>query len=206
MAEKGEGITLVNDFLGAAHVFASAVSEEIEEDLLHDAADGHLTVSQMKLLKLVSLNGALNMGDVAAFLGVSKAAASKTVDKMVLKTLLQRSPAETDRRAIHLSLTESSRRLLTSYNDARERKLKEIFGLFGTAELRHVSELLDCLSARIAIAGNRAQPGKICQQCGIYFRENCLLRTQFGRKCFHLRSRSRRNGSSGYTEPSSPAL
>lgn len=183
--------SLVNDFLGAAHVFATAVNVVIDEDLLRNASDGQLTVSQMKLLKLVGLNDTLTVGDVAAFLQVSKAAASKAVDKLVRKMFLQRSPGETDRRETCLSLTEQSRRLLARYNSAREQKLKEIFSLSVPAELRQVSGLLDCLSARIAIENSSAQPGKLCLQCGTYFRENCLLRTQLGRHCFHLRRKTK---------------
>jgi DNA-binding MarR family transcriptional regulator len=65
--------------------------------------------------------------DVAAFLQISKAAASKTVDKLVRRELLRRSQSETDRRSIKLSLTESSRHLLALYDAERERKLAAIF-------------------------------------------------------------------------------
>lgn len=44
---------LVNDFLGAAHIFANAMHAVMEEDLLRDASYGQLTPPQMKLLKLV---------------------------------------------------------------------------------------------------------------------------------------------------------
>ena len=84
---------LITEFLGAAHVFASAMHAVLEEDLLKNASHGQLTISQLKLLRLVSLADSLTVGDAAAFLKVSKAAASKSVDKLVRKMYLQRSPA-----------------------------------------------------------------------------------------------------------------
>jgi len=81
LGEKNAG-DVVHEFLGAAYVFASAMHTALETDLLRDASYGHLTVSQLKLLKLVSLSESLPVGDAAAFWKVSKAAASKAVDKL----------------------------------------------------------------------------------------------------------------------------
>ncbi len=200
MLEKGSKDTvvaekntpaLVNDFLGAAYVFAAAVHAVLEEDLLRDESYGGLTLPQMQLLKLVDLNDALTVGDAAEFLKVSKAAASKSVGKLERKMLLQRSSGKKDRREICLSLTDQSRKLLLRYESVREQKLRDIFGMSVPAELRQISALLDCLSARVAIENFSAQPGKPCLQCGIYFREGCLLRTQLGYECFHLRKKAK---------------
>src|SRR5512142_2915279 len=102
----------IDDFLGSAHVFASAVNDIVEARLLRDVAGDQITVSQLKLLKLVAMTDAQTIGDVASFLGVSNAAASKAVDKLVRRKLLRRDEGETDRRVIHLSLTAGSRRVL----------------------------------------------------------------------------------------------
>lgn len=183
---------LINEFLGAAYVFASAIRAVLDEELLRDTAHGQLTISQLKLLKLIALNDWLTVGDAAGFLGVSKAAASKAVDKLVRKMYLQRNPGKQDRREICLSLTDASRRLLARYESRREEKLNEIFSRSVPAELRQVSALLDCLTARVEIENLRAEPGKLCMQCGTYFRAKCMLRTQLGRDCFHLRKKAKK--------------
>ena len=152
-----ERAQVINDFLGSAHVFASAVTEVIEEELLEEVAENHITVSQLKLLRLVSLTEAQTIGGVASFLGVSNAAASKAVDKLVRMMLLRRSEGETDRRAIHLSLTQPSRRILAAYDAARERKLQQIFGTFDPEGLEQATELLDRLSSQIV--GRQAEIG-----------------------------------------------
>ena len=178
----------VDDFLGAVYVFSTMVNVLTEEDLLKNASYGQVTPSQMKLLRLVSLNSGLTVGDAAAFLRVSKAAASKAVDKLVKRSFLQRSSGQSDRREIRLSLTDESREILARYENAREQKLREIFSMSVPPELAKISALLDCFSARIAIENSSAEPGTLCLQCGTYFRRNCLLRTQLGRRCFHRRN------------------
>ena len=188
-SEKKNVPDLADDFLGAAHVFAAVMNNVLEEDLLRDAAGGQLTVSQMKLLKLIGMNDSTNVGDIAAFLKVSKAAASKAADKLVRKMYLRRSPGKLDRRESCLALTEMSRKLLSRYEKERGQKIKEIFSISVPAELRQVSALLDCLTARLAIENLSAQPGRLCLECGTYFRDNCSLRAQLGRQCFHLRKK-----------------
>ena len=176
-----ERTQVINDFLGSAHVFASAVTELIEEELLREVAENQITISQLRLLRLVKLAEAQTIGGVASYLGVSNAAASKAVDKLVRMMLLRRSEGEMDRRAIHLSLTEPSRRILAAYDAARERKLQQIFGTFEPDELEQATALLDRLSSQIVGRGGEGK--EICLQCGIYFREKCVLQKLLDRPC-----------------------
>lgn len=183
---------LINDFLGSTHVFASAVSEVVEKKLLEEVAPNQLTHSQFKLLKMVAQTDAQTIGDVAAFLGVSNAAASKAVDKLVRRKLLERSEGVADRRSIQLALTPTSRCLLEAYEAVKNRKLGQIFRQYSPAQLRRTTELLDRLSAGLVDHG--AKPEELCLQCGIYFREKCLVRKLVRRNCFYHRHRSGENG------------
>jgi len=179
----------IQAFLGSAHVFASAVSDVLERRLLGETASGRLTFSQLKLLKLVSLSDAHTIGDVAAFLGISSAAAGQAVDKLVWRMLLRRTEGA-DRRASQLSLTTPGREVLAAYETARNQKLQEIFGECSLEQLRVTSELLDRLAANIV--DHTAKPEEICLQCGIYFREKCPLREYVQRTCFYQRHKARK--------------
>lgn len=179
----------IQAFLGSAHVFASAVSDVLERRLLGETASGRLTFSQLKLLKLVSLSDAHTIGDVAAFLGISSAAAGQAVDKLVWRMLLRRTEGA-DRRASQLSLTTPGREALAAYETARNQKLQEIFGECSLEQLRVTSELLDRLAANIV--DHTAKPEEICLQCGIYFREKCPLREYVQRTCFYQRHKARK--------------
>jgi DNA-binding MarR family transcriptional regulator len=181
----------IDDFLGSAHVFASAVAGVIEEELLREV-DQQITVSQLKLLKLVSLTEAQRIGDVAAFLGVSNAAASKAVDRLVRMMLLRRSEGESDRRSIHLSLTQPGKRVLAAYEAVRQRKLQQVFGKFAPEELQHAAMLLDRLSAQIVHEG-AADGEQMCLQCGLYFREKCVMRKLLSRRCPYQQHRAMAN-------------
>ena len=85
---------LSNEFLSSARVFAWSVREVIERTVLREVAGNSLTFSQLKLLYLVAHTDTLNISDAAAFLGVSAAAASKAVDKLVRRRLLRRAETQ----------------------------------------------------------------------------------------------------------------
>jgi DNA-binding MarR family transcriptional regulator len=186
MARAAHGEHLIHEFLGSAHVFSSAVNEVVEKRLLEEVAGHSLTLSQFKLLKMVSLTDAQTITDVALFLGVSNAAASKAVDKLVRRKLLRREEGHPDRREIRLSLTEGSRRYLAAYDERLRRRLAQIFRQFPSADLKRTARLLDRLSA--GLVDHAAKPDEVCLQCGIYFRDRCLVRQLVKRNCFYLRN------------------
>lgn len=202
MARDANG-DIAHDFLGSAQIFASAIEEVVEKRILEESAGKEFTLSQFKLLKMVALTDAQTISDVALFLGVSNAAASKAVDKLVRRKLLRRAEGQPDRREICLSLTESSRRLLLTYEEKKERRLAQVFRGFPGDELRRTARLLDRLSAELV--DHHAHPDEVCLQCGIYFREQCLVRQLAKRNCFYQRNKSQAkhahpapgNGSSG---------
>jgi DNA-binding MarR family transcriptional regulator len=178
---------ILNDFVGSAHIFASAVNDLMEMQLCREVGQD-LSFSQLKLLKLVSIKDADTISDVAAFLGVSNTAAGKAVDKLVRRDLVHRTEAPADRRAFRLSLTEEGRRILTGYDAAKSRVLEEVIGQFPPEELIRAANLLDRLS--LGIVNLTASEGELCLQCGIYFREKCLMRNQQIRTCFWHRQRN----------------
>jgi len=187
-----EGVTpeLNNEFLSSARVLAWSVREVIERTVLREVAGNNLTFSQLKLLYLVAYTDTLNISDAAKFLGVSPAAASKAVDKLVRRRLLRRAEGHTDRRASELSLTGEGRRLLGAYEAARDQKLTEIFGACVPEQLCGMVATLDRLSANIV--DHTANPQELCFQCGIYFREKCLLRESVRRTCFYQKHKVRK--------------
>jgi DNA-binding MarR family transcriptional regulator len=180
----------IGEFLGSAQVFASAVNDIVEQRLLEEVAGKTLTLSQFKLLKMVSLTNARTITDVTLFLGVSAAAASKAVDKLVRRKLLRRVEGHQDRREIQLSLTPASRRYLAAYDEKKQRKLAKVFRQFAANDLKSAAKLLDHLS--VSLVDHASDPNEVCLQCGIYFRERCLVRQLAKRNCFYLMNGSHR--------------
>ena len=176
---------LIYEFLSTARVFAKAVRDVIEGAVLEGVAGTKLTLTQLTLLYLVAHADSVTIGEAALFLGVSSPAASKTVEKLVRRRLLRRNDTQRDRRSSNLSLTESGRRLLQTYEEARNQKAIEIFSRYSPDVLRHTAELLDNLACGIASQQSDRPKNDLCMQCEIYYRENCRF-GQFGaRKCFY---------------------
>jgi len=180
----GSTVGLINDFLGSVRILSSTLAEWMEEEL-RELTDDRVTPAQLKVLKLVARTNARRIGDVAQFLGVSNAAASKAVERLVQRGLLRRDESPEDRRAVQLSLTPEGETLLARFERGTNRVLQEIFGDLPPERLQEVGEFLDRLSVRMVTQG--AVADHLCLRCGIHFRERCILRQAVGHHCyFHL--------------------
>jgi DNA-binding MarR family transcriptional regulator len=184
----------IEDFLGSIQILSSAVNDLLTGQL-RKITGNQLTFSQWKLLKLVALTEGHTVSAVAEFLGVSNAAASKAVDRLVRRNLLRRTEAEADRRAVELSVTQEGSDLLAKVEDRGSEPLREVLGQLPAEQLRDITTALDQLSIGFVERDNGAK--RLCFRCGIHFRDRCLLR-QTGGECYfqlHRRTGSAENGS-----------
>ena len=184
-----EAANLVEEFLGSTHIFVLALTHVLEETLLRDVASGQLTPAQMKLLKLISQAQGPTVGDVATFMGVSNAAASKAIDRLVRRGFLKRAAGRSDRRASELVVTPSGQCMLSAFETVRSRRLAEVFDRFSPLELSRTAELLDQLAA--TIVATSASPGDVCLQCGVYFKDRCLLHDAGSKNCQYRERKTR---------------
>jgi DNA-binding MarR family transcriptional regulator len=180
----------IHDFLGSVHIFQSVVDQLLDEE--SRAAIGPApTTGQLKLLHLVERTERSTVSDVADFLGISRAAASKAVDRLVRRDLLARTESPDDRRVTLLSLTAAGRELLAVCTRAREDALGMIFEGCSVEDLSRVTRVLD----RLSVAFAKHDPGSrdLCYRCGVFFRDHCLLREHGSGGCYqHLRLASGR--------------
>ena len=190
-----ERTSIINDFLASMHIFSSAIDELMAEQL-HEELGGALTIPQLKLMKLIAKTKIESLSAVAAFLGVSNAAASKGVDRLVRRGLVTRRESTDDRRATRLELTERGRALLEKYEAAQNRVLEGLFRQFMPEDFVETAEILDQLSCDIV--EKEGGPGQLCFRCGIYFRDKCLLRNVVPRICYcELSRQAGKNGAMG---------
>lgn len=148
---EGEArIERIHRVMGAAHVFCASVTEVLER-ALSEASGGELALSQLKLLLLVgSPHHRLKVTDVAEFLGVTNAAASRAIDRLVKRGLIDRTVSRADRRAVDLALTPESEDLLGRFKEIRDRELRRVLGDHPSDALDSVASLLDRLSSGMA--------------------------------------------------------
>jgi len=182
--------SFIKEFLGSARIFAKAVDDVLEERLLAQVAGRQLTPSQMKVLELVAFTDIQTVSELATFLGISTPAASKTVEKLVQRKFLSRCGGENDRRSVRVSLTDEGRRLLAAFDFARTERLKDLFNKYPREELKRVATLLDQISAAVVRQNEHAED--LCLQCGIHFREKCLVRQLLRTNCSYQQQKQRR--------------
>jgi DNA-binding MarR family transcriptional regulator len=173
-------IERIRELMGASHVFGSAVDALLERTLA--AASGEqLGMSQVKLLLLIGRPGQrFKVSDVALFLGVTNAAASRAIERLVQRGLLHRTISPDDRRAVDLALTEESRALLERFAEARDAELLALLGGVEDEKLAQATSLLDQLAVLLLNL-----PGGVterCLRCGLDRRSGTVLHDVLGRE------------------------
>lgn len=174
-------IELIRQVMGASHVFCSSVTELLDRTLL-EASDEQLVMSQVKLLLLISRPGQrFKVTDVAEFLGVTNAAASRSIDRLVQRGLVERTVSQEDRRAVDLALTSLAEELLARFTTVRNRELLRLLGQHPDEKLERAAALLDELS--VLLLDPETAVDERCLRCGIHFRSGCVVRDVLGREC-----------------------
>ncbi|MEP7088890.1 MAG: MarR family transcriptional regulator [Nocardioidaceae bacterium] len=92
------------------------------------AVDDTATVSQLRVMVLLTKVGSASLSEVADDLGVNPSNASRTCDQLVRRTLLVRDEDPADRRRLSLTLSASGRRLVDKVMKKRLSLLEEVVG------------------------------------------------------------------------------
>jgi DNA-binding MarR family transcriptional regulator len=161
----------VTSLLRYSHIFASVVRDILETKLLKKASPLPLSLSQFHLLKLMSINGVHQIGEVAGFLGVSAPAATRNIDKLEGLGLMSREPSKDDRRATCLSVSQKGRRIVRRYEELKTERLEPVLDNFTEHELETLSELLERFSVSL-IEMEKIDSGA-CLRCAAYVQKDC---------------------------------
>jgi len=127
------------------------------EVLMHCLADSHapeffetaVTMSQAKLLFLLSVAGELHMSDLVVHLGVSLSTISGLVDRVVDHGLATRREDPADRRQVLVGLTPAGTDFVDGFRDLNARQMRDLLERLDDAELEHVRHAISAL-ARVA--------------------------------------------------------
>ncbi|MDH3402461.1 MAG: MarR family transcriptional regulator [Acidobacteriota bacterium] len=167
---KGGNRTGADGLVRYAHIFASAVKESLEVDLLRETG-GSLTPPQFHLLRLIALNGRHQIGEVADFLGVTPPAATKAIDKLEGLGLVRREPSTKDRRATLLAVTKPALALVARYEELERTRLGAVLAAFSAEEISQFSGLLERFALRLVAQSE--DDGGLCLRCSAYFDDRC---------------------------------
>ncbi len=187
-----ERTAIISDFLASMQIFSTAIRELMARQL-EDGLGGELSIPQLNLLMLIGRAETETISQIAAFLGVSNAAASKAVDRLARRGLVERIESKDDRRTAHPMLTMKGEFLLKRYEDVQNRVLERLFEQFAPEDFIRTAELLDRFSTDLV--QRASEPQELCFRCGIYHRDNCVLRNVIDRTCYcNPRERPQGNG------------
>jgi DNA-binding MarR family transcriptional regulator len=106
------------------------------------AVDDVVTLPQLRVLVMVSSRGLLNLGAVAAGLGVHPSNATRAVDRMVGAGLLSRSDDPTDRRNLVLELTPAGQALVDKVMNERRSAIAKILNRMPASRRRALVPVL----------------------------------------------------------------
>ena len=110
-----------------------------------------LAATQWLVLHQVGHQNGIGVKELAASLGISSSAATQIVESLVKKGLLLRQPSEEDRRALHLSLPEESRKRIETMMAQRLARMVDIFGVLDDAEFQSFLDLINKVITRTQV-------------------------------------------------------
>jgi DNA-binding MarR family transcriptional regulator len=139
-----------------------------------ELSHNNLTRTQFTMTKILAVSAPRTISSMAEILRISRAAASKNIDKLVRLRLVSRRVIKSDRRTTEVFLTERGKELVQHYEDVRMQKQQAALTIFDPEEREQFSELLrryvsNCLSQEKSI-------DMICLQCNGSISNACLLR------------------------------
>lgn len=139
---------LIADIMGAQirleHLFVDDRSDPL--------FSSHLTMSQLKIMLLLSRHGTLSGGELARMLGVGAATLSGMVDRLVVQDLVTRTEDLNDRRVRRIGLTRAGTELIEGIITAGVAKQRELLSRLSAEELAIVAKAMELL-VREAAAG-----------------------------------------------------
>lgn len=157
-----------------SHIFGSAVRELLEVKLLAEIGADHLSLPQLHLLQLITLNGQHQIGQVADFLGVSPPAATKNVDKLARLGLVTRTRSLHDRRATLLAASPKGSELIERFQALKLRRLAPVLDEFDAEELLRLEGYLERFST--ALIRSEGSIEGLCLRCSAHFDAGCPIR------------------------------
>ena len=128
----------------------------VPQELLHI----DVTMSQMKIMFILFVNGQIRMSDMAADLQVTLATATGLVDRLVEKGLVVRESQPDDRRVVLCRLSASGQGAIRRIWESAENRLRALLQTLDANNLKAIAGPLEAMLAS-AERENKARPSLI---------------------------------------------
>jgi len=118
-----------------------------------------LTMSQLKVVLLLFINGPSRMSVIASAIGVSLATATGVVDRLIERGLLIRNGDPDDRRVVICSLSKKGEKLIRGLWQLSQKRMGYLLKTIDTPQLRLITEALQSLLQSASV--NKDGPQKV---------------------------------------------
>ena len=169
--------TLTSDIAHASDLFVAIIEKLLTQRMLDQSFDQQVTPSQLVALRYLSLNESSLMSDVAEGLGISFPAATKTIDRLVRKSLVGREEDPYDRRVVRIRLTELGKQLVSEINQERSRRFNTVLERMDSVSLNALHESMEAFIT--AAIDDEETARSICLHCGSEHHENCPVKVAY---------------------------
>jgi DNA-binding MarR family transcriptional regulator len=132
-------------FLTTLHEFRNVFMRHSMNHAMRFSRDSGCSMSQLGTLMIIHKRGTSAVSDIGDELGISNAAASQMLDRLLQDGLILRTEHPDDRRVKQIKLTEKGRQLLTESFEARHRWINELVKQFSSTEKEKIIEGLQIL-------------------------------------------------------------
>jgi DNA-binding MarR family transcriptional regulator len=109
--------------------------------------DMDVTMTQLKIMFLLFVDGPKRMSDLASDIGVTLATATGLVERMVERDIVTRESQPDDRRVVLCCLSESGRISISRIWESAGNRMKELIQSLDTINLQSLTEALEAMLA-----------------------------------------------------------
>ncbi|HLE51153.1 MAG TPA: MarR family transcriptional regulator [Anaerolineales bacterium] len=134
-------------FTQVLHNWAEIFMRRSMRDFIQSSKDSGLSVTQLSTLFRLHHKGFCGVSEVGDHLGITHAAASQMVERLVQLRLLERAEDPRDRRVKHLTLTVKGQELVQESIQARRRWMEELTNALTPQEHGLIIDALTILTA-----------------------------------------------------------
>ena len=156
----------------------AVVRRQLEQAPLEAVPDAPVTLEQARVLRYVTRNPGLRVGEIATRLGMKPPSASAALDRLEAKKLLTREGGREDQRTVYIKPTEAGSELMRDVQSRVEAKLADSLARLESADRSALPDLIRKLVA--AIMADEPIFADLCHHCGPGYDETCPIHRLHG--------------------------
>lgn len=154
-----------------AKLFCQALTEVVRRPALQEAFDHDLTEVQVACMRHIYFHHQPSIGDIATGLRISNAAATKLVNRLVLKNWVERKEDPKDRRVLQMRLTPVGERMI---ENIMRNETQNLAAIVDRMKPKARDNLRRSMEEFLTVALDQKEwVDKVCLRCGWAHQTDC---------------------------------